>query len=85
LRLFSARRQDDEFVATDRRDKVAAGSLFQPARNGTKKFVANDVAEHVVSLLEIVEIDAEHGKAVARELGLFEGARELGTERRPVG
>jgi len=34
------------------------------------------VAEHVIGLLEVVEVDRQHGKGLAADLGALEGLRQ---------
>ena len=46
--------------------------LLYPSGDCTKQLVADRVPEHVVGLLEMVEVDAENGKAAARKLGSFD-------------
>lgn len=84
LRLVSARRQDDELVTADARDEIVADGILQPVRDGAKELIADDVAEHVVGFLEMVEIDAENGETTADGLRLVEDARELQAERRTI-
>ncbi len=85
LRLFPAGRNDDELVAADARDEIVADGSLKPAGDGAKELVADDVTEYVIGLLEMVEIDAEHGEAFAGDLRLIESARELQAKRRTVG
>ena len=68
LRLFPDGRNDDELVAADARDEIVADGSLKPAGDGAQELVADDVAEDVVGLLEMIEIDAQHGEAVAGDL-----------------
>ena len=62
---------DGEFVAAEPRDEiVAAHDAAQPLRDVEDQLVADMVAERVVDVLEVVEVDVEHGRgrAAARAL-----------------
>ena len=84
LGLFALRRENDKFVAADSGDELLANRPLKPPRDGAEKFVADDVTEDVVSLLEIVEVDAEEGEAVASRIRLIEKAIQRKAQRRPV-
>jgi hypothetical protein len=52
--------------------------------HGAKQLVADDMAEQVVGLLEMIEVDAEQGEAVAVGLRLVDGLGEMIDERGAV-
>lgn len=84
LRLLASGGENDEFVAADARDKLAVHGPVQPLGDGAKQFVADDVPENVVGLLEVVKIDAEDGKLAAIRVSLFDDALQFDGKRRPV-
>jgi len=49
---------------------------LEPARDRAQKLIADNVAEYVIGLLELVEIDRQHGKGLAADLGALEGLRQ---------
>ena len=54
--------QDDELVPADAPQRVhVADGRAEAGGHGLKEFIADDVAEGVVDLLEVVEVDEEHG------------------------
>jgi len=54
-----------EFVAAEaREERIARGAAQQPA-NLAQQSVAHRMAEHVIDLLEAVEVDAQYGEAAA--------------------
>ena len=63
-RVVAAGRGDDgELVAADAGDQiVAAHGVGQPLRHRADQFVADRMAERVVDVLEVVEVDVEHGR-----------------------
>ncbi len=61
-RLIAVRRDEDEFVASEPRQIGVAGEHAQLLRKLAKHIVADRMAEHVVDLLEAVEVDAQHGE-----------------------
>ncbi len=65
-RLFAVGRDDGELVAAEPRHEGAADRLLQAARDFAKQVVADDVAEHVVDLLEAVDVERHQreGRAV---------------------
>ena len=80
-RVASQRGDDAEFVAANARDKiVAAQRAGQPLRDGADELVADRMAERVIDVLEVVEVDVENGcrcVTVAHLLdGLFEPLAE---------
>jgi hypothetical protein len=63
---------DGELVAAEAGDQiVAAHDPAQPLRDVENELVADMVAERVVDVLEVIEIDVEHGgrQAAAAHLG----------------
>ena len=57
---------DGEFVAADARNGVAdTDAAAQPPRHGLQQSVADLVAEHVVDVLEVVEIEIKHRELLA--------------------
>ncbi len=71
---FRAGQQDREFVATEARAGVARANLRLGApRDFLERLVARQVAEAIVDLLEVVDVDHEAGQRLAGALG----ARQL--------
>ena len=71
--------QDHELVAAEARDDVGvAHGAAQPVGDRAQQLVAAGMAERVVDLLELVEVDEVHG---ARAVG----ARRFVTRARPSG
>ena len=59
--------KDDEFVPAPARDQIArADDRPQPARDVGQQLVARAMAEAVIDLFEIVEVEEHHGQAVGR-------------------
>ena len=83
-RLRPGRRDDGEFVAAEARQEGALAGLLQAARDLAQQRIADGVAEHVVDRLEAVEIDAEHGEALARRRRDLDRGGDAFVERRPV-
>ena len=61
-RMIAVRRDEGEFVAAKPRKVSLAGERAQLLRELAKHVVADRMAEHVVDLLEAVEVDAQHGE-----------------------
>ena len=86
-----ARRQlvvrDDkrELVATDAREECAVRDRRQSLGDLSQQFVANCVAEHVVDVLETIEVDAKYGELLFGFFAAFERLREMHVERRAIG
>ena len=57
---------DRKLVAADARHRVGfANASAQPVGNGLQQLVADLMPERVIDTLETVQIDAEHGEALA--------------------
>src|SRR5690606_24293282 len=79
------RLQNDKLVAAEARDEIGtAHGVAKPVRDLTQKRVAARMAEGIVDLLELVEIDEQDGARDAR-FAAGETALEFGGERCPVG
>ena len=63
-RLLAVDDQADLVAGQQRHDGAARGCL-NPVRHLDQELVAGRVAEHIVELLQIVAIDAKHGKLTA--------------------
>jgi hypothetical protein len=74
-----------ELVAADAGDECPVGCNFQAARNRAKQFVADNVAEHVVGFLEVVEVYGQYREALASRLGTVEHLGELGGKQGAIG
>src|SRR5205807_4116415 len=74
----------DEFVAADARQKGALRGDLEAARGFTQRLVAHRMAEQIVDLLEMIEVDAEHAEAAAAQAGTIEDARKLVVQRGAV-
>ena len=62
IRVGCADGQDGEFVAAEARDEiVAAHHMAQPLSDRENELVADMVAERIVDVLEVIEVDEEHG------------------------
>ena len=62
LRVTHGRQDDSELVAADTRQRIAIAQRgAQPFGNRTQQLVADLVAKRIVYVLEIVEIQTEHG------------------------
>ncbi len=58
--------QDRELIAAEARDEVAvANAVPEPARDGFEEQVPDRMAEQIVHLLEAIEVETEHGEALA--------------------
>ena len=78
--------KDDKFVAAPARDQVArTDDGAEPARDLDQKLVAGAVAETVVDLLEVVEVEKHHGQAVARGAVAAKRQRQLFLETAAIG
>ena len=78
--------KDDEFVAAPARDQIAgADDGAEPGCDLDQKLVAGAVAEAVVDLLEIVEVEEHHGEPVARRVVATQGQSELFLETAAIG
>ena len=70
--------QDDEFVAAPTRDQIArTDDGAEPGGDLRQELVARAVAEAVVDLLEVVEIEKHDGDAVGRQTVGAQRLREL--------
>jgi hypothetical protein len=76
-----------ELVAADARHEiVAAQGAGEPLGHGPNQFVASRMAEGVVDVLEVIEVDVEHGSRRARALAhLVDRGLEPLAEEDPVG
>ncbi|MHC2580824.1 hypothetical protein ACVI1J_007060 [Bradyrhizobium diazoefficiens] len=82
------RHQDHELVAADAGDESAVGFRGKAIRRRPHQHVADGMAEHVVDLLEAIEIEAEHrktGQRLLRQLQPFVQLRVEGAAVRQVG
>ena len=78
--------KDDEFVPAPARDQIAgADDGAEPGCDLDQKLVAGAVAEAVVDLLEIVEVEKHHGEPVARRVVATQGQSELFLETAAIG
>ena len=84
-RLSAVDGDQRELVAAEPREERAAGGLAQPPRDLAQQRVAGRVAEHVVDLLEPVEVDAEHRERLVGAVCPFERCGELFVEGGAVG
>ena len=66
FRLLAGRRNDGELVAAHARDEGAGRGGFQALGDRAEKLVADRVAEEVVGLLEMVEVDARARRSSCR-------------------
>ena len=74
VRRLGACQQDREFIAAESRAGVAGANLrLGTARDFLQRLVARQVAEAIVDLLEMIDVDHEAGERLA---GTF-GARQL--------
>ena len=59
----AGRGDDGELVAADAGDEiVAADGVGEPLRHRADQLVADRMAERIVDVLEVVEVDVEHGR-----------------------
>ena len=78
--------KDDEFVAAPARHQIArTDDGAQPACDLDQELVAGPVAETVVDLLEVVEVEKHHGQAVARGAVATKGQSKLFLETAAIG
>lgn len=75
--LLTSRQDEGEFVAAHPGNEGVVGGMLQAPRNGAEQLVADDVAEQVVGLLEVIEVDRQKRKARAVLFGLGEGLGDL--------
>ena len=87
MAVVGLRAVDDqrELVAADARQESAAGSRRQALAHLAQQRIAGRVAEHVVDVLEPVEIEAQHRKRLGRRSRALEREVEALVESRPVG
>src|SRR5947208_12062501 len=78
-------RNQVEFVAPETREECGAGRVAQPGRKPPQQGISDPMPEHVVDVLEAIEIDAEQRELLARNLRLLQRRSEAIVERRPVG
>ncbi len=65
--VFQLGQDDHELVAAESRHRIAFAQAFeQPSRGLAQQLVADGVAEAVVDLLELVEVDDHQGHHVLR-------------------
>jgi len=62
--LLTGRQDEGEFVAAHPGNEGVVGGMLQAPRNGAEQLVADDVAEQVVGLLEVIEVDRKNAKLV---------------------
>ena len=64
--LLDVALHDGELVAAEPADGIdLADAGLQPLGDGAQQFVADRMAERIVDLLEMIDVDREHGKAAA--------------------
>jgi hypothetical protein len=83
--LVTGRQDEGEFIAAHPGDEGIVGGMLQAPRDGAEQLVANDVAEQVVGLLEVIEVDRQKRKARAVLFGLGEGLSDLLGEGGAIG
>jgi hypothetical protein len=82
----AALEQDGELVAAEPRGGVAGREpLGQPPRADPQQLVAGGVAERVVDLAEVVEVDEHDGEPLLLRAARVDGVLEPVHEQRPVG
>ena len=82
----SRRGDDGEFVAADAGDEVVvAHGVGQPLRHRADQLVADRMAERVVDVLEVVEVDIEHGRRRAALAHVRDHRLEALAEKDAVG
>ena len=75
---------DREFIAAEPRDRVdLAYAGRQPHGDGAQQGIADDVAQRIVGVLEVIEIEAKQSEDVAAP-GLADGLLDAFGEKRPV-
>ena len=78
--------KDDKFVAAPARDQIArADNGAEPAGDLDQELVAGAVAEAIIDLLEIVEVEKHHGQAVAGSAVATKSECELLLETSAIG
>jgi hypothetical protein len=77
LGLVTSDQNEGEFIAAHAGNEGVIGGVLQAPRNGAEKLVANNMAEQVVGLLEMIEIDSQDGEARAVVSCAHEGLGEL--------
>jgi hypothetical protein len=83
--LLEAVEEDDELVAALARDGVLqADALGEAPRHLPQQLVADVVAERVVDVLEVVEVDEEHRDLALGALRVGDGMREAVLQQRAV-
>ncbi len=84
FRSYGAGQQHGELVPAQTCDQVAGMSGPTNARrNLLEQIVTRTVAEHIVHILEVVEVDEKDGRAA--RWPIVEGRHQTGVEGRPVG
>lgn len=84
-RLRAGGREDDELVAADPRDGVAVPKRTpQPIRDDDQQLVAEQVAEAVVDVLELIDVDEQQAHSVAGQ-GPAPGGGQPGEQQLAVG
>ena len=77
--------QDDELIAAVAGDQIGrARRPLEPARDLAQELVARLMAVGVVDLLEVVEVDVQHGNLAPMPLGAGEREVEVLAEHEPV-
>jgi hypothetical protein len=85
-RTVDFRQDHDEFIAAQPGYQVAGpDAAAQALRHFLQQFVADVMAQRVVDVLEIVEIDQHQGQLPGLPLADAQGVGELGIERQTVG
>jgi len=83
--IESARRDDGELVAAEAGHQVvAAQGAGEPLSDAADQLIAHRVTERVVDVLEMVEIDVEHGRGRTALPHLFDHGLEPLAEEDPV-
>jgi hypothetical protein len=78
--------EHDEFVAAEPRHEILGPQhLAQPAGNRTQQLVATGMAQRVVDLLELVEVDEQQRRELLRTLLNRQQAPDLVAEIDAVG
>ena len=78
--------QEREFVAAEARHRVhRAQQRAQPFPQGGEHAIAGGVAARVVDLLEVVEVEEQHGERVAGPAGALQGEVQAVQEQGAVG
>ena len=82
LLVGDLRQHGDELVAADPRDDVLVAEAFgQPLGGGAQENVAGIVAERVVDVLEVVEVEQDQRAAAAIRKALAQGLVEAARSR----